>query len=454
MSNVEKLVSTAYDNVINEKLWEPLKSVMSFQFRVEDGLTGVVEDKAYFKIIITSKPGTWWWSYISFSYYVTGPQEPDDYIYIEQSETEIEFRKLSLNTILRVVLCKMAERLNVKVTSNAISPISAYTLCNMGFQMISSEEDETCENYSKIVDRKSFFERVIDAEFVLNPGGLKGPTYTLEILRKKSEILRSAFRLPQIDKLIDDLLHGIYIDTLVGEIQEGMNTLMKVPDEYKILIIRPPSDDPSKRDFYSMSHPPVSNPTIILKRGWNIILRIPFILNNDGKMTILKEFDVENFTGDSSLYKVLLCVLCNLCIRSKLDLYIYPRTSSSAHDSSAPSLSSQLSSLNRMGFTLDRSNPFVARFESEFGVGDLGDLDDDISMVFYSEGKRPFTRDDMDPRLFPESGENFLSGGGGGGGDNAPSTGGGPLGGDNAALALFGLFVTVVAAGFSSARPY
>ena len=198
------------------------------------------------------------------------------------------------------------------------------------------------------------------------------------------------------------------------------------------------------------------------------IVSIPFVITEVDAMTVTREFDVDSFTGDSSLYKVLLCVMCNLCIAHGLNLYVYPRTQESTRDSppaiGVPSLTSQLRSLTPMGFTMDRSNPFVSRADSEFGVGDPTGVAEDIAFVFYSKGKMPFTRDDMDPRLFPVFDADFRSGGGlaesGGGlaessGGLAESSGHKGVQGGSAAMGIFGLLVTVAASalGSRSARP-
>jgi hypothetical protein len=95
--------------------------------------------------------------------------------------------------------------------------------------------------------------------------------------------------------------------------------------------------------------------------------------------------------------------------------------------------------LTSIGFSIDTD--LANSLDSDFGDGATPV---ELPLVFKPNGRYLVTE------MVPFTGyDDYFAGGG-----NAPShgAGGGPLGGDNAALALFGIFVTVVAAGFSSAK--
>jgi hypothetical protein len=419
-------IPEAYNEVMDYDIWKPLKVILMFnlvEFANKDLLQFRIDVKR--KMHPDQEMSSLWFFYMDIT------DEEKCRIHIVLSTTREQFRKRSLNTILRVILCKMAATLNVKVTSNAVNVISGHTLCNLGFEILNSRDNDTCRKYDELLQNNVRTDNVIyiDANLELQPGKLILPEFFdnlegyLEVLIKGSEDLhRDYIYFKKSEKFVDALAADTLAQNIMGH-YEG-----------KTLGIMPHGGVDGGIEMYFGNDEESSKYKII---------GIPFKVRRN-TVTLLSTFDAESFTG-VSMYKLVLCVLCNLCIALGLDMRIYPNKNSG-------SLESQIESLEGLGFQQEQSktvmNPLFQGTQDS-GVENLAYLEEDIAMVFYSEGKRPFNKNDMDPRLFPDSGEGFWNGGGGGWG---AAGGKAPLGGDNAALALFGLFVTVVAAGFSSAK--
>jgi hypothetical protein len=361
------------------------------------------------------------------------------YIDIELSSTPVKFRRLSLNLVLRIILCKMAAVLKMDVTSWAVNNITAHTLCELGFQIKNTDSDKkpirTCEHYKTISNKDDADVWETDENMFLEHGDLKIPLDFENKVKLMSNIFPTMIEcLPYTNTVIQSLVTAIYGDVLVSELRQlPLKSKIILKIQYYNVKMCELCIAYRMGDEYQQENDHISSPTF----------RIPFVVR-DNTVTLLSIFDAESFTG-VSMYKLVLCVLCNICIARGLNMRIYPNNNSG-------SLKSQIESLEGLGFEQEQSTNVVNPLFQEpqvGGVEDLGYIDEDIAMVFYSEGKQPFTKDDMDPRLFPDSGEGFWTGGGG----EERRAGKAPLGGDNAALALFGLFVTAVAAGFSSAKP-
>jgi len=104
-------------------------------------------------------------SCLKFSYQVSESNlESFDIIYLD---TPKDFRELGFNTILTVILCKMAIKLKIVVTAEAFNIIPAHTFCKLGFVITEvmpeevnddaeevEEDNETKENSTDI--RKRF----------------------------------------------------------------------------------------------------------------------------------------------------------------------------------------------------------------------------------------------------------------------------------------------------------
>lgn len=476
------IVGQAFTKVMQETIWEPLKQILLFSLHIipdgsnddnyddhhsddddddnydddddydyhsndDDGNEDDVDNNdddsngdlnhygnAFFSISISYDPKNDQPSETmsSIDFTVSKPKSGSgDFIAIKYSDTPLKFRRLSLNLTLRIILCKMAAVLEMDVASDATNVITIHTLCELGFKIINPElssPQTPCESYREIgnIDDSDAWGKY--EYMVLEHGRLKIPSEFEDRVNLMSKVFQKMIEcLPYTNLILDSLVSAMYGDNLVSE-------LGKLPSKSKIIV---------NVQYFNVQRCELCIAYGMGKEYEHIrrILRIPFIVQ-DKTATLLSTFDADSFTG-VSMYKLVLCVLCNLCIKCEFDVRIYLNNNSG-------SLISQITSLKYLGFQREGSNSFVPQMDSESGVGNLGALDEHIAMVFYSEGKRPFTKDDMDQRLFPDSGEGFWTGGGGGGG----TTGGKPpLGGDNAALALFGLFVTAVAAGFSSARP-
>lgn len=374
MEEIIGYFNSAFDYVMADDIWNPLKKVVSFNH-------GFNNEDNFFELTILTKE----YATISELYYYYEHESSETSITLDTLRTPELFQRLSLSKILVVILCRMAKIANVKVTSMAWNVIAAHIFCPLGFVIV--DEGKTCDDYLNIGPQANSNALTIYTNLALEHGTLKDPFISSTITKEISENIGLKFKeISRVDGILNYLIFKIEKDPLVMETRRVLNEERK-SDKYRFSI-------------RLEKHPETQTPetSIALLRSSDSVLEIPFKVKEDNTMKIIRELDDENFTG-VSLYKVLLCVLCNLCIEKGLDLYIYHPVNPEPPDSPVPSLSSQEASLAEMGFTRDRSirpKPFVSQSNSELGLGGLGD---DIAMVFYSEGKNPFTSLNLDLSL-------------------------------------------------------
>lgn len=214
-----------------------------------------------------------------------------DYIHIELSETHKRFREISLNSILRVILCKMAHQLEINVTSEALSKISAKTLCTLGFE--DPHDNTTCDKFKTIqrIEDPDIFD--IDVGFILFHGRFKEPNW--EIMKTKFET--SFAKKLDMTKPFCDISKALKFDKLAYRHNIIDILLIKgVYDTFEIVC----SNDKRVR-----------------------ILGIPFMLSTlENAITISPKFNHDNFIG-MSIHTFLLVKLCNICVHLKIRMYIY-----------------------------------------------------------------------------------------------------------------------------------
>lgn len=312
-------IQTAFIDVDGSHIQLLKDSFPTLRFGFKPDYRGSNDDEPKQLLYVTDSNGTLRMSSVEFSFSNADPPQ----IHIEHSLTPHPFRRLQLNTILRVVLCLIAGSLKCRITSQAINQLTVHSLCELGFTP--DNHLNICDAYEKLPETIAISNKSIEVWMTKTPL-TSDDGVDSKVMVVYERIIRSATELNEKikqrvsnhegdHKFADDMLKIITEDALVSGIVNDVDDLEYA--DYKVGVVM-------DSEFFKIY---ISTLVIDYEERRNLdepyfpIAFIPFKMTDKNSIDVPSSFNIGNLRGGYP-YQTLLCILSNVCLGLKMSLHL------------------------------------------------------------------------------------------------------------------------------------